>query len=63
MSKLDDALAYLRSRNLYCLDKGSKFKWKSGADVAKTTGDEEKRKRAQQATQPSVIVQIRKGSK
>ena len=60
MTKLDDALAYLRSRNLYCLDKGSKFKWKSGADVAKSVSDEERRQRAQQATQPSVIVQIRK---
>ncbi len=63
MTKLEDAIQYLRSRNLYCLDKGSKFKWKSGADVAKTTGDEEKRQRAQQATQPSVIVPIkRKGT-
>ena len=60
MTKLEDALAYLRSRNLYCLDKGSKFKWKSGADVAKTASDEERRQKAQQATQPSVIAQFRK---
>ena len=60
MSKLDDAISYLRSRNLYCIDKGSKFKWKSGADVAKSVSDEEKRKRAMQATQPSVIAQFRK---
>ena len=63
MTKLDDAIQYLRSRNLYCLDKGSKFKWKSGADVAKSVSDEERRQRAQQATQPSVIVPIkRKGT-
>lgn len=60
MTKLDDALAYLRSRNKYCLDRGNTFKWKSGADVAKTANAEERRLKELDRPTPNVTVLKRK---
>lgn len=55
MSKLTDAIAYLRSRNLYATDRGNKLKYKSWADVAKTATAEERRLKELDKPAPNVM--------
>lgn len=60
MTKLDDAIAYLRSRNLYCLDRGTKFKWKSGSDVEQNAKDEIARLKSLRKERPTNVAVLRK---
>lgn len=62
MTKLDDAIAYLRSRNLYCIDQGTKFKWRHGSDVAKAATAEERRLK-EHAEHPAKVTSIRRAGK